>query len=71
LVHIPVAGWQVPAVWHWSGAVHTTGLLPTQVPLWQASLWVHALLSLQAVPLASAGLLQAPLLGSHVPAPWH
>src|SRR5262249_11283837 len=29
---------------------HTTGFAPTQVPLWQVSVWVQALPSLQAVP---------------------
>jgi hypothetical protein len=28
---------QVPAVWHWSSAVQTTGLAPEQVPAWQVS----------------------------------
>ena len=28
----PVAGLQVPAMWHWSEAVQTTGFAPTHVP---------------------------------------
>src|SRR5215831_5124526 len=68
---VPVAGLQVPATWHWSDAVHTTGLLPVQVPLWQVSVCVHALLSLQVVPLAAAGFEQTPVAGLHVPATWH
>src|ERR1051325_1182098 len=28
----PVAGLQVPATWHWSDAVHVTGLPPMQTP---------------------------------------
>jgi len=32
LLHAPVAGLQVPAAWHWSEAVHTTGFVPTQAP---------------------------------------
>jgi hypothetical protein len=53
--HAPVAVLHVPASWHWSDAVHVTGLLPEQVPAWQVSVWVQALLSLQAVPLAFDG----------------
>ena len=68
LVHVPVATLQVPAEWHWSLAVHVTGLAPVQVPAWQVSLWVHALPSLHAVPLAALGLVHAPVAGAHVPA---
>src|SRR3989441_1252658 len=71
LLQAPVAGSQVPAVWHWLAAVHTTGFAPTQVPAWQVSLCVHALASLQLVPLGLAGLLQTPVAGSQVPAGWH
>jgi hypothetical protein len=35
LLQIPVAGLQLPASWHWSLAVHTTGLVPSQAPAWQ------------------------------------
>jgi hypothetical protein len=68
LEHTPVDGSQVPALWHWSEAVQTTGLLPVHAPAWQLSLWVHALPSLQATPSAFAGLEQAPVPGSQVPA---
>jgi hypothetical protein len=71
LVQAPVLGLQVPAVWHWSLALHVTGFDPVQVPLWQVSDCVHALLSLHAVPLAAFGLVQAPVLGLQVPAAWH
>src|SRR2546425_886209 len=71
LLQAPVAGSQVPAVWHWSAAVHTTGFAPTQAPAWQVSLCVHALASLQLVPLGLAGLLQAPVAGLQAPAVWH
>src|SRR5206468_7767873 len=71
LLQTPDAGSQVPAVWHWLAAVHTTGFAPTQAPAWQVSLCVHALASLQLVPLGLAGLLQAPDAGSQVPAVWH
>src|SRR5438093_419631 len=63
LEHAPFAGSQVPAVWHWSEAEQVTGLEPVQVPLWQVSLCVQALPSSHAVPLAAAGLEQAPVLG--------
>src|SRR5213083_1501889 len=71
LLQVPVVGSQVPAVWHWLAAVHTTGLAPTQAPAWQVSLCVHALASLQLVPLGLAGLLQAPDAGSQTPAVCH
>ena len=71
LEHVPVAGSQVPASWHWSLAVHTTGFEPVHVPLWQVSVWVQALPSLQAVPFGLAGLEQVPFAGLHVPASWH
>src|SRR5207249_62666 len=69
--HAPVAGCQVPAVWHWSEAVQTTGLAPVQVPSWQVSVCVQGLASLQAAPSAFAGSEQAPVAGSQVPASWH
>src|SRR5438034_3279093 len=71
LVQAPVAGLQVPAVWHWSEAAHTTGFVPTQAPAWQVSVCVHALPSLQEAPSGLAGLLQAPVAGLQVPAVWH
>src|SRR5437762_8636992 len=50
LEHRPVAVSQVPATWHWSSALQTTGLEPVQVPFWQVSVWVQASPSLQAAP---------------------
>src|SRR2546425_386128 len=50
---VAVAGLQVPAPWHWSSAVQTTGV-PAQTPAWQVSPVVQALPSLQLVPLATA-----------------
>src|SRR5437667_443496 len=41
----------MPATWHWSSAVQTTGLLPVQTPLWQVSLRVQAAPSSQGVVL--------------------
>jgi len=31
--HVPVVREQVPATWHWSEAVQTTGLPPVHTPL--------------------------------------
>jgi hypothetical protein len=67
----PVVVSQVPAEWHWSLAVQTTGLAPVQMPAWQLSDWVQALPSLQAVLLGLAGFEQAPVVVSQVPAEWH
>ena len=71
LEHAPVAGSQVPASWHWSAAVQMTALPLTQVPACQVSDWVQASPSEQAEPSALAGLEQAPVAGSQVPASWH
>ncbi len=68
---VPVAGSQVPATWHWSEAVQTTGLLPVQTPLWQVSVCVQALPSLHAVPLLAFGLEHWPVAVLQVPATWH
>ncbi len=51
--------------------MHTTGSAPVQVPVWQVSVWVQALPSLQAVPLGLVGYWHRPVLGLHVPAVWH
>ena len=37
LLQVPLAGLHVPATWHWSDAVHVTGLAPVQAPDWQVS----------------------------------
>ena len=42
-----------------------------QVPFWQVSVCVQALLSLHAVPLFATGFEHAPVDASHVPATWH
>src|SRR5437867_4412692 len=64
---VPVAGSQLPPVWHWSGAGHTMPV-PLQTPAWQVSPVVQVLPSLQAVPLATGGFEQVPVAGSQVPA---
>ena len=66
-VQTPVAGAQVPAVWHASLAAHTTGFDPVHVPLWQVSVCVQAFPSLHAAPFAFAGFEQTPVAGAHVP----
>jgi hypothetical protein len=68
---MPVAGLHVPAVWHWSDAVQTTGLAPVHVPPWQVSVCVHAFPSLHAASSGRAGFVQLPVAGLHVPAVWH
>src|SRR5215831_14615326 len=67
----PVEGSHVPALWHWSDAVQVMVFPPVQVPPWQVSPVVQALLSLQLVPLAAFGFEQTPVDGLHVPATWH
>jgi hypothetical protein len=42
-----------------------------QLPATQASVRVHALPSLQAVPFATGGFEQIPVAGLQVPATWH
>src|SRR5206468_13082254 len=69
--HVPLAGSHVPAAWHWSAAVQTTGWLPVHVPLSHVSVCVHAFPSLHAVPSGLAGFEHVPVAGSHVPAAWH
>jgi hypothetical protein len=61
----------VPASWHWSLAVHVTGLAPTQLPFWQLSACVHESPSEHVAPSSLAGLEHSPVAGSHVPASWH
>ena len=67
----PVPGPHVPALWHASLAVHTTGFAPEHVPDWQVSVWVHPFPSLHAVPFAARGFEQNPVSGLHVPTVWH
>jgi hypothetical protein len=64
---VPLAGSHVPASWHWSLAVQTTGLPPVQVPVWQVSACVHALSSLQGAPFGRFGFEQTPVAGLQTP----
>jgi hypothetical protein len=63
---LPVFESQVPTVWHWSLALHTTGLAPVHTPLWQVSVWVHLSPSSQA-PVFT-GFEQTPVALSQLPA---
>src|SRR5947207_2861502 len=67
----PVAGAHVPARWHWSCGVHTTGLLPVHPPATQVSVCVHWSPSLHVVPSALTGFEHVPFAALHVPAAWH
>jgi hypothetical protein len=69
--HNPVDVLHVPTSWHWSLAVHVTGLLPVHVPDWHVSVCVQAFPSLHVVPFVFAGFEHTPVFGSHVPASWH
>ena len=60
LEQTPVAVLHVPTPWHWSSVGQMTGLLPTQTPLWQVSVWVQALPSLQGLPLATGEFTHCP-----------
>jgi len=61
----------VPATWHWSGAVQTTGFVPVQTPDLQESACEQAFPSSQAESSGFAGLEHWPVEALHVPATWH
>jgi hypothetical protein len=63
---VPVDAEHVPALWHWSGSGHTTGVA-LQAPLWQASPVVHLFPSSHTVPFGWGTAEQAPVAGAHVP----
>ena len=67
----PVAGLHVPAAWHWSCAVHVTGLPPVHAPAWHASPLVQPFPSLHDVPFALGGLEHVPVSAPQAPASWH
>jgi hypothetical protein len=61
----PVEGLQVPALWHWSLATHTTGVPAVQTPVaLQSSAPLQALPSLHEVP-AATGVWLTPVAGAH------
>mgnify|MGYP003694780465 CR=1 FL=1 len=67
---MPVPVSQVPASWHWSSGVQTTGLPPTQVPApSHSSGEVQRLPSLHDAPFGLTGSEHTPAV--HVPASWH
>jgi len=67
---VPLLMLQVAIMWHSSGVGQTTPPAPVQMPAWQVSVVVQALLSLHALPSVANGLLQVPVDRSHVPAAW-
>jgi hypothetical protein len=66
--HTPVCVLHVPATWHWSCAVHTTGLPPWHAPTRQLSVRVQALASSHVVPSVAGGFEHVPVCVLHVPA---
>jgi hypothetical protein len=52
-------------------SLQITGLVPTHVPLWHASVCVQALPSVQDVPLVAFGFEQTPVPVLQTPATWH
>jgi hypothetical protein len=69
--HLPVIGSHVPARWHGSDALHTTGFDPTHVPAWQVFVCKHGLVPVQVAPSGFVGFEHFPVVGSHVPGVWH
>ena len=67
---MPLTMLQVAIMWHSSGVGQTTPPPPVQMPAWQVSVVVQALLSSHALPLVAGGLLQVPVDRSQVPAAW-
>jgi hypothetical protein len=53
-------------VWHWSDAVHTTGV-PVHAPLWHVPPVSHRFPVLQLVPFGAVGFEQTPVAGLQVP----
>jgi hypothetical protein len=69
--HCPVVRSHTPAEWQLSWAEQVTGLFPRQIPYWQVSVRVQALLSSQVEPFGFVGLLHTPVCGLQTPAEWH
>src|SRR5262249_50000042 len=67
LEQIPVAGLQTPGSWQGSGLGHTTGFEPVHTPPLHASVFVHALPSLHALPVNSLHVpfVSAPAFTEH------
>jgi hypothetical protein len=67
---IPSIGLQAPALWHSSAMLQVIGV-PVQEPPWHESMRVQRSLSVHVFPSVVTGLLQVPVVGSHVPTSWH
>jgi hypothetical protein len=71
LVQTPVPGTQLPALWHWSSALHVTELPALHVPPWHVSS-VHRFASRSHdTPFALATGAGQPDAGTHAPMVWH
>ena len=70
LLQRPSAGSQTPATWQASAGQVWNGPA-AQMPAWQVSPTVQALLSLHGVPFAFSTALQRPVPGLQVPPSWH
>jgi len=62
---------QVPATWHWSDAVHTTGFVPVHTPDLHRSACVQAFPSSHEESSGLAGFEHCPVEVLQVPATWH
>jgi hypothetical protein len=69
--HAPLVGSHDPRAWHWSLAVHVTGLDPVHTPAEHAYVWLHLFVPEHVVPSGAVGFEHVPVLGSHVPTAWH
>src|SRR5437867_2047535 len=65
---VPFEGLHVPAAWHWSIAVQTTGGPLWLAPALQVSVSVQALSSVQVRPSGVPGFEQRPVEGLQAPA---
>ena len=63
----PTGSRQTPATWQASSGWQTTGLPPTQTPLWQVSICVQMRPSMQWLPSGAFGVEQTPVDGSQLP----
>ena len=71
LLQTPVDALHVPAVWHWSCAVQTTGFEPVHASAMHWSVCVQRLPSLHGAPSGLLGFEQVPVAALQVPAVWH
>src|SRR5262249_31799619 len=71
LLQVPLFESQTPGSWHWSVALHWTGLLPVQLPPWHVSVCVHSFPSSHCAPLPFGVFGHWPVPGSHTRVWWH